>query len=110
MTKAGITRVFADEGVGGTWASRPERDKLLDGLQPGDEVVVWKLDRLGRSSRNVLALIDHFTSNAVAFRSLTEGLNTSGPMGKAMVTVMSAFAQLERDTIVERTRAGLDGR
>lgn len=108
MKKAGIVKVYADEGVSGTLASRPEFDKLRDRLEPGDEIVVWKLDRLGRSSRNVLALVDEWTTAGITFRSLTEGLSTSGPMGKAMITVMSAFAQLERDTIVERTRAGLD--
>jgi DNA invertase Pin-like site-specific DNA recombinase len=70
-------------------------------------VVVWKLDRLGRNTRNLLALIDDLESRDIHFRSLTEGLSTAGPMGTAMLTVMSAFAQLERNQLAERTRAGM---
>lgn len=108
MAAAGVTKVFADEGVSGTLASRPELEKLLDRLEPGDEVVAWKLDRMGRNTRNVLGLIETITAKGASFRSLTEGITTTGPMGRAMLTIMSAFAELERDTIVERTRAGLE--
>lgn len=108
MSAAGIDKVFADEGVSGTLADRPELELLKRVVGEGDEVVVWKLDRLGRNTRNVLDLIEFFESKGATFRSLTEGISTSGPMGRAMLTIMSAFAQLERDTIVERTRAGLD--
>ncbi len=93
--------------MSGTRASRPELDKLLDHLRNGDEVVVWKLDRLGRNTRNLLALIDDLEHRGVHFRSVTEGISTTGSMGKAMLTVMSAFAQLERDQLAERTRAGM---
>ena len=73
----------------------------------GDVLTVWKLDRLGRSTQHVLAVVDELTSRGVGFRSVTEGLHTEGPMGTAMLTIMAAFAQLERDTMIERTRAGL---
>lgn len=108
MTSAGISRTYADEGVSGTVAVRPELSKLLDRLEAGDEVVVWKLDRIGRNTRNVLELIETIRGKGAEFRSLTEGISTTGPMGRAMLTIMSAFAELERDTIVERTRAGLE--
>lgn len=104
----GIKRVYADEGVSGTLASRPEWDKLIDRLEEGDEVVVWKLDRMGRNTMNVLEAVKTITDRGASFHSLTEKIDTSGPMGQAMLTIMAAFAQLERDTIVERTRAGLD--
>jgi DNA invertase Pin-like site-specific DNA recombinase len=68
---------------------------------------VWKLDRLGRNTQHFLAVVEELTSRSVGFRSLTEGLHTDGPMGKAMLTIMAAFAQLERDTMIERTQAGL---
>lgn len=100
--------IYADEGISGAISSRPRLDALLDRLDDGDEVVVWKLDRLGRNSRNVLELIERIKTKGATFRSLTEGISTSGPMGEAMLTIMSAFAQLERDTLVERTRAGLE--
>jgi hypothetical protein len=64
-------------------------------------VVVWKLDRLGRNTRSLLALIDDLEHRGVHFRSITEGISTIGPMGRAMLTVMSAFAQLERDQLAE---------
>lgn len=67
-------------------------------LPEGDEVVVWKLDRLGRNTRNLLSLIDDLEHRDVHFRSVTEGITTTGSMGRAMLTVMSAFAQLERDS------------
>lgn len=104
---AGITKVFADQGVSGTLASRPELDKALAYVRDGDVLVVWKLDRLGRSTKNVLEVIDRLKGEGVGFRSITEGLDTTGPMGQAMLTVLAAFNQLERDVIVERTRAGL---
>jgi DNA invertase Pin-like site-specific DNA recombinase len=107
LKAAGCKRIFTDHGVSGTRASRPELDKLLDHLRDGDEVVVWKLDRLGRNTRNLLALIDVLEGRGVHFRSVTEGISTTGPMGKAMLTVMSAFAQLERDQLAERTKAGM---
>lgn len=107
LRAAGCDRIFTDYGVSGTRASRPELDKLLDHLRTGDEVVVWKLDRLGRNTRNLLALIDELEQRGVHFRSVTEGISTTGPMGKAMLTIMSAFAQLERDQLAERTRAGM---
>ena len=70
-------------------------------------LTVWKLDRLGRNTQHVLAVVDDLTSRGIGFRSLTEGLHTDGPMGTAMLTITAAFAQLERDTMIERTRAGL---
>jgi DNA invertase Pin-like site-specific DNA recombinase len=70
-------------------------------------LAVWKLDRLGRNTQHVLAAVDQLTSRGIGFRSLTEGLHTEGPMGTAVLTIMAAFAQLERDTMIERTRAGL---
>lgn len=104
---AGITKVFSDYGVSGTLASRPELDKAMAYVREGYVPVVWKLDRLGRSTKNVLEAIERLKSNGVGFRSLTEGLDTTGPMGQAMLTVLAAFNQRERDVIVERTHPGL---
>ena len=104
---AGAARVFTDQGVSGSTACRPDLDACLDHLREGDVLTVWKLDRLGRNTQHVLAVVDELTSRGIGFRSITEGLHTDGPMGKAMLTIMAAFAQLERDTMIERTRAGL---
>lgn len=107
LRDAGAMRVFTDHGVSGSRTSRPQLDACLDHLRAGDVLTVWKLDRLGRNTRHVLEIIDTLTSRGIGFRSLTEGLTTDGPMGKAMLTIMAAFAQLERDILIERTRAGL---
>jgi DNA invertase Pin-like site-specific DNA recombinase len=81
--------------------------EALDRLETGDVLTVWKLDRLGRNTRHVLDVIEDIRERGSGFRSLTEGLDTTGPMGTAMLTIVAAFAQLERDTMIERTRAGL---
>ncbi|OBA80112.1 invertase [Mycobacterium sp. 1164966.3] len=107
LQKAGAARIFTDHGVSGATASRPQLDACLDHLRDGDVLTVWKLDRLGRNTQHVLAVVDDLISRGVGFRSITEGLHTEGAMGKAMLTIMAAFAQLERDTMIERTRAGL---
>ncbi|GAA1914119.1 recombinase family protein [Arthrobacter gandavensis] len=107
LRDAGAVRTFADRGVSGSATNRPELARALDRLEPGDVLTVWKLDRLGRNTRHVLEVIEDLRLRGVGFCSLTEGLDTNGPMGTAMLTIMAAFAQLERDTIIERTRAGL---
>ncbi|MCJ0980960.1 recombinase family protein [Rhodococcus sp. ARC_M12] len=107
LTAAGAIRVFTDHGVSGSKADRPQLAACLDHLRSGDTLTVWKLDRLGRDTRHVLDVISDLTSRGVTFASVTEGLHTDGPMGRAMLTIMAAFAQLERDTMLERTRAGL---
>jgi DNA invertase Pin-like site-specific DNA recombinase len=107
LKEAGAQRIFSDQGVSGSLAVRPQMTAALDHLRAGDVLTVWKLDRLGRNTRNVLEVIDTLKGRDVGFRSLTEGLDTTGPMGTAMLTIMAAFAQLERDTMIERTTAGL---
>lgn len=107
LKEAGAQRIFSDHGVSGSTTERPKLTACLDHLRPGDVLTVWKLDRLGRNTRHVLEVIETLRERQVGFRSLTEGLDTTGPMGTAMLTIMAAFAQLERDTMIERTRAGL---
>ena len=107
LREAGVDRVFRDQGVSGSTSARPGLGACLDHLREGDVLTVWKLDRLGRNTQHVLTVVDDLLSRGIGFRSLTEGLHTDGAMGKAMVTIMAAFAQLERDTMIERTRAGL---
>ena len=94
----------------GSAARRAQLDACLDHLRKGDVLTVWKLDRLGRNTQHVLAVVDQLTSRGIGFRKIAEGLHTEGPMGTAMLTIMAAFAQLERDTMIERTpRAGRCG-
>ncbi len=107
LTAAGCYRILTNNGVSGTKGSRPELDKVLDHPRDGDEAVVWKLDRLARSTRNLPALIDDPEHRRVDFRSIIEGISTTGSMGGAMLAVMSAPAQLEGDQLAERTRGGM---
>lgn len=69
--------------------------------------MVWKLDRLGRNTRHVFEVVDALHEPGIGFRSLTEGITTEGPMGRSRLTIMAVFAQLERDTMIERRKAGL---
>ncbi|MCU4757437.1 recombinase family protein [Bacillus cereus] len=98
---------YIDGGYSGSNLERPAMKKLLNDLKHIDVVVVYKLDRLSRSQRDTLELIEeHFLKNNVDFVSITETLDTSTPFGKAMIGILSVFAQLERETIAERMRMG----
>ncbi len=81
--------------------------KIFSVLRPGDVLVVWKLDRLGRSVRDLITLVSELQARGVNFRSLTDSIDTSTPAGRFFFHVMSALAEMERELIVERTRAGL---
>lgn len=107
LKAAGCIEIFTDRATSGTLARRPQLDELLARAASGDEIVVWKLDRLGRNTHNLLLLLSDMEARGVHFRSLTEGITTTGAMGTAMATIMAAFTQLERDQLSERTRAGL---
>lgn len=113
LEAAGCERIYRDHGISGTRTSRPELDKMLDSLSRGDEVVVWKLDRLGRNTRHLLGLLNCFKARGIKFCSLRDGITTDpdtelgGAVAQAMVTIISAFAQLERDQLSERTKAGM---
>ncbi len=87
--------------------SRPELDEALDYLREGDQLVVWRLDRLGRSLPHLLDVLAQLDGRGVGFRSLTEALDTSTSGGRLVFSVFGAIAQFERELITERTRAGL---
>lgn len=106
LEAAGCGRVFEEAASGGRW-DRPELARLLDQLRPGDTVVVWKLDRLSRSLKDVLHLMDRIAAAGAGFRSLTEAIDTTTPAGRMMMQMVGAFAEFERAMIRERTGAGL---
>ncbi|WP_422933049.1 recombinase family protein [Sinomonas sp. P47F7] len=87
--------------------SAPSSQPGLDRVEAGDKLIVWKLDRLGRNAPDVLSVLEELTAKGVQFESVTEKLDTSGPMGRVTVTILAAFALLERDLIREWTVAGL---
>ncbi|MDR7166114.1 DNA invertase Pin-like site-specific DNA recombinase [Pseudarthrobacter oxydans] len=107
LREAGCDRIFTDRDVNGTRTGRPDLNNILDHLRPGDELVIWKLDRLGRSTKKLLQFIELLDAKGVTFRSLSEDITTTGPNGKAMLTILTALARLERDTTTERTQAGM---
>ncbi|HDT4647872.1 recombinase family protein [Citrobacter portucalensis] len=106
LERSGCELIFEDKMSGKT-ADRPGLKRLLRTLSEGDTLVVWKLDRLGRSMRHLVTLIEELRQRGVNFRSLTDSIDTSTPMGRFFFHVMGALAEMERELIVERTRAGL---
>jgi|SRR5581483_7647882 len=103
---AGCERVFTDT-ISGASDERPGLEEALDHLRDGDALVVWRLDRLGRSLRSLIELMNQLASRGVGFQSLTEQVDTTTPSGKLIFHVFGALAEFERDLIRERTRAGL---
>jgi DNA invertase Pin-like site-specific DNA recombinase len=106
LKKARCKTVFRDE-VTGAHVKRPALTRCLKALHPGDTLIVWKLDRLGRSLRDLIHMLDGFKQDGVKFRSLTEAIDTETPTGRAMWQMIGVLAELERSLITERTRAGV---
>ena len=107
LEKAGCERIYEDT-ISGTRAERPGLTKALEMLRSGDTLVVWKLDRLGRSVKNLITLVSEINANGIHFRSLTDSIDTSTPSGRFFFHVMASLAEMERELIIERTRAGLE--
>ena len=106
LDAAGCQRVFEEAASGGRW-DRPILHDMLRQLRPGDTVVVWKLDRLTRSLKDLLHLIERIETAGAGFRSLTEAIDTTTPAGRMMMQMVGSFAEFERAMIRERTNAGL---
>ncbi len=100
-------RTFTDV-MSGARADRPEFLRMLDVARPGDVVVVWRLDRLGRSLKQLIETIQLLEAHEVQLRSVKEAIDTTTPTGKLMFHIIGAMAEFERDIIRERTQAGLD--
>ena len=103
----GCELVFQEKASGGRW-DRPELHRLLGRLRKGDVLVVWKLDRLSRSLKDVLVLMEKVDQAGAGFRSLTEMIDTTSPGGRMMMQIVGTFAEFERAMLRERTRSGLD--
>jgi len=107
LKNAGCKTVFKDEGLSGATTKRPALLRCLKKLRSGDVLIVWKLDRLGRSLRDLITMLDDLRARGVKFRSLTEAIDTDTPTGRAMWQMIGVLAELERSLISERTRAGV---
>lgn len=99
--------IFQEKASGGRW-ERPELHRLLGQLRKGDVLVVWKLDRLSRSLKDVLTLMEKVQQRGAGFRSLTEAIDTTSAAGRMMMQMVGVFAEFERAMLRERTKAGLD--
>ena len=106
LLKTGCEKIF-DETVSGAAPRLPVRQELLEYARPGDTVVVFKLDRLGRSLRDLIDIVNALGERGVGLRSLRESIDTTTPAAKLTFHVFCALAEFERDTVRERTRAGL---
>jgi DNA invertase Pin-like site-specific DNA recombinase len=106
LKKAGCKTVFKDE-VTGAHVNRPALARCLKALEAGDTLIVWKLDRLARSLRDLIAMVEDFDRRGVNFRSLTEEISTTTPGGKLTFHIFAALAEFERGIIIERTREGM---
>lgn len=104
---AGCERIFTDEGVSGAAKKRPQLDQVLALVKPGDVLVVWKFDRLGRSLSHLIELTTDLGQRGIGFRSLSEAIDTTSVQGKLTLHLLGALAEFERSLIAERTRAGL---
>jgi DNA invertase Pin-like site-specific DNA recombinase len=106
LKEAGCKSIYEENASGGRW-DRPELHRALDQLREGDVLVVWKLDRLSRSLKDLLHILDKINNAGAGFRSLTENVDTTTPAGRMMLQMLGAFAEFERSMVRERTRLGL---
>ncbi len=107
LKAAGCDVIFGDHGVSGAITKRSGLDDLLASLKAGDTLVVWKLDRLGRSSIHLMTLLEDLMERGVAFQAITQGVDTGSAVGKLQFGMLSLFAEFERNLISERTKAGM---
>jgi len=104
---AGCEQIFQEKASGGRW-DRPALHRLLEQLRRGDVLVVWKLDRLSRSLKDLLTLMEKIDHAGAGFRSLTEMIDTTTPAGRMMMQIVGTFAEFERAMLRERTQKGLE--
>ncbi|HEM6962612.1 TPA: recombinase family protein [Legionella pneumophila] len=107
LKNAGCEKVYQDQ-MSGASINRPALDKMLDDLRKGDVVVIWKLDRLGRSFKDLISLVTNLIEQGIGIRSLNDPIDTTTPQGRLVFNIFSSLAEFERELIRERTLAGLE--
>jgi len=106
LNEAGCERLFTDE-ISGSKGARPGLDEMITFVRPGDQIVVWKLDRLGRTMKHLIELVNALHDKSVHIKILQSDIDTTTSTGRMMFHLFATFAEMERDLISERTRAGL---
>ena len=101
-----VSRIY-EEHISGVKQKRPQLEACKKALRPGDSFIVWKLDRLGRSVKDLLGILDYLAKNNIEFVSLQDNIDTSNAAGKMMLVILAAFAEFEHNMISDRTKAGL---
>ena len=107
LTKAGCSKIFSDK-MSGINKKRPGLDEAVSHLRKKDTFIIWKLDRLGRSLKGLIDFVGQLEKQGIHFKSLTDGIDTTTPAGRFFFHVMASLAQMERELLIERTKAGLD--
>lgn len=107
LSNYGVNKIYTEK-ISGRSSSKPELEKLLESLRSGDTFVVWRLDRLGRTAKELISLAEEFKKREINFVSIKEALDTTTPAGNFVFIIFCAIAQMERDVLVERTMAGLE--
>lgn len=107
LTRAGCKKIYEDK-ISGVRAERPGLRQALEMLREGDTLVVWKLDRLGRSVKQLVDMVGDLHKQGIQFKSITDAIDTGTPAGRFFFHVMASLAEMERELIIERTRAGLN--
>ena len=106
LQEAGCKKIYIDRMSGAT-EKRPELDKMIESLYPGDTIVIWKLDRLGRSLQHLVKLVNEFQAKQVQLKSLNDPVDTTTPSGTLIFNIFASIAEFEREILKERTMAGL---
>jgi DNA invertase Pin-like site-specific DNA recombinase len=105
LLKAGCEKIYSEKES--SMKQRPELEKLMENIRNGDVIVIWKLDRLGRSLKDLISLVEKFNEAKVGLVSIKDNIDTSTPQGRLFLNIIASLAEFERDIIVERTKAGL---
>jgi len=109
LNEIAIYNIYKDEGISGTKTSRPQLDKMLQDMRSKlfDTIIVWKFDRLGRSTAHLLQVLQELQNRKVRLIATSQNIDTSTPMGKFFFTILAGFSEMEREMIVERIKLGL---
>ena len=104
LKKSGCEKIYQDFGVSGSKSNRPELDNMIKNLHSGDVVVIWKLDRLGRSLKDLVSLVEVFNSKNIGLQSLHDNIDTTTSHGKLIFNIFASLAEFEKDVIRERNK------